>query len=73
MDFYYIVTDNGFLKTYYSEVKSLDGTSNNTVSFSATLRKARIFKTIEDAKNIIIDNKFVKCVIINQNGDLQSS
>ena len=68
MPIYYIVTNNGFLKKYYA---GQDSGSDNLAVYSATLRKATIFKTIEDAKKVIDLNTIPNCLIIDQNGVIQ--
>ncbi len=69
MPIYYIVTNNGFLKQYYA---GQDSGSDNKAVYSVSLRKATIFKTIEDAKNIVQDNEIPNCLIIDQNGVTQN-
>ncbi|XMB72050.1 hypothetical protein RJI07_08070 [Mycoplasmatota bacterium WC30] len=68
MDVYYIVTNDGFLKRYYSKQDtSVGGSKETTTRFSATIRNAMGFDSIEEANNIIVE-KSIECIIIDQNG-----
>ena len=68
MDVYYIVTNDGFLKRYYSGNDiSVGGDKSTTAKFSATIRNAKGFNTVEEAKGTIIE-KSIKCIIVDQNG-----
>ena len=74
VEFYYIAKQNGFLKTYYSGNEASTKVSiNDIASFSNTLRNAKVFKAIDEAKEVIVDKNLENCVIINQNGDIQNS
>lgn len=70
MSVYYIVTNNGFLKQYYvKQAPMTDTDQSNAAIFSAMLRNAKIFSSIEEAKTVIRMNAIEQCLVINQNGE----
>lgn len=72
MPVYYIVTNNGFLKQYYSEQNSTSTNDKNNLSlFATSLRKAKLFKSVEEAKDVIDQFGLENCLIIDQNGRSQ--
>ncbi len=74
MPIFYIATNNGFLKQYYSEQNSTSANDkNNPFLFAASLRKAKLFKSVEEAKAVINQNGLENCIIIDQNGRNQES
>lgn len=69
MDIYYIISNRGFLKQYYSEqfTKEQDQSTDNAY-FADNLRYAKMFDTAEDANKVIIDKELKNCVVVNQAG-----
>jgi hypothetical protein len=69
MSVYYIVTNNGFLKRYYSEHgTSVEINTETGAKFTAALRNAKGFDSIAEAKNIIAEKAITGCLVINQFG-----
>lgn len=67
MNKYYIVSNQGLLKLYYSESAATSGNGN----FSSSVRNAKPFETIDDAKKMISEKELKECYIINQIGVVQ--
>lgn len=73
MDIYYIVTNNGFMKGYYSEkTSSIQEGVNKDYSFSPTIRNATSFSSVETAKNKLLEKEIQNCLIVDHNGTTQS-
>lgn len=72
MDIFYIVTNNGFMKGYYSERVSLNKEdADKGYSFSPTIRNAKSFSSVETAKNTVLEKKIENCLIVDHNGTTQ--
>ena len=73
MPAFYIITQDGFLKKYYSG-QDLSPVISETIKpvFSDFLRKAITYKSFSEANDIIIEKKLVNCFVINQYGELQN-
>lgn len=73
MPAFYIITQDGFLKKYYSG-QDLTAAMAETIKpvFSDFLRKAIIYKSFSEANEIIIEKNLVNCFVINQYGELQN-
>lgn len=67
MNKYFIVSKQGLLKLYYSE----DAAASQSGSFSTSVRNAKSFENLDDAKRIIADNELKDCDIVNQLGVIQ--
>lgn len=65
MEKYYIVSNNGIFKQYYSKTNE-DG----SVLYTPSPRNAKTFTTIEEAKSIIVELNLIGCNVINQNGEV---
>jgi hypothetical protein len=73
MPAFYIITQDGFLKKYYSG-QDLTSAVSETMKpvFSDFLRKAISYKSFSEANDIIIEKNLVNCFVINQYGELQN-
>ena len=59
MSIYYIVSQSGLLKKYYSEQNSVpNGQNKNDVIFSVSLRNAKIFSSYEEAFQLLTSNNW---------------
>lgn len=69
MPIYYIATNTGFLKQYYSEQNlSSINDKKNSFSFTVSLRNAKMFKSVEEANAVMNQDGLENCIIIDQNG-----
>ncbi|PKK95615.1 MAG: hypothetical protein CVV60_00450 [Tenericutes bacterium HGW-Tenericutes-5] len=73
MPAFYIITQDGFLKKYYSG-QDLTSTVVENIKpvFSDFLRKAITYKSFSEANEIIVEKNLVNCFVINQYGELQN-
>lgn len=72
MPVYYIISQTGFLKRYYSEANTSDVDPNkDNIIFLESLRGAKAFPTIEEANKVMVDKSLTGCFVINQNGIMQ--
>lgn len=69
MDIYYIISNRGFLKQYYSEqiTKKQDQSTDNAY-FADNLRYAKMFDTAVAANKVITDKGLTNCIVVNQTG-----
>ncbi|XFA98496.1 hypothetical protein ACAG96_06420 [Candidatus Izemoplasma sp. B36] len=73
MSIYYIISQSGLLKKYYSVKNSVsDKLSESEVIFSFSLRDAKIFSSSEEAFKLLTSNNWTDLSIIDQNGILQN-
>lgn len=73
MSIYYIISQSGLLKKYYSKQDSvLNDLNKNDAIFSVSLKDAKTFSSYEEAFQLLSSNNWTDFSIIDQNGILQN-